>query len=72
MAIFKLIGALGIVLISIGIINKQRKIQDVFYILGGVCLEIYSVYISDLIFIILEAIFIVAAIYDFIKQKHNK
>ena len=30
MDIFKLVGALGVVLISIGIITKQRKNQDIF------------------------------------------
>jgi len=69
--IFKLIGALGIILISIGIINKQRKTQDIYYILGGICLEIYSIYIADLIFIILQVIFITSAIYDFLKNKYK-
>jgi hypothetical protein len=68
-SLFKLIGALGIVLISIGIITKSRKIQDIFYILGGICLEIYSIYLGDVIFIILQIIFTLAAIYDFIKIK---
>ncbi len=72
MDIFKLIGALGIILISIGIVTKQRKNQDIFYILGGICLEIYSIYINDLIFIILEFIFIIAAVYDFNKEKQQK
>ncbi len=65
--IFKIIGALGIILISIGIVVKRRKIQDIFYIFGGICLEIYSIYIGDLIFIILQIIFTLAAAYDFIK-----
>jgi len=68
MDIFKLIGALGIILISIGIVTKQRKNQDIFYILGGICLETYSIYINDLIFIILEFIFIIAAVYDYIRK----
>ena len=67
--IFKIIGALGIILISVGIVNKKRKRQDIFYILGGGCLEIYSIYIGDLIFIILQMIFISSAIYDFTKVK---
>jgi lipid-A-disaccharide synthase-like uncharacterized protein len=71
MDIFKLIGALGIILISIGIITKQRKNQDIYYILGGICLEIYSIYINDLIFIILQIIFILSAIYDFTKKKYD-
>ena len=74
--IFKIIGAVGIILISIGIVTKKRKTQDVYYILGGLCLEIYSIYIGDLIFIILQIVFTVAAIYDFVKiqflQKKSK
>ncbi|MCD6109216.1 hypothetical protein J7J83_00415 [bacterium] len=71
--IFKIIGALGIILISLGIITKKRKTQDVLYILGGLCLETYSIYVGDLIFIILQIIFTLAAIYDFSKiQFSNK
>ena len=40
MSIYKLIGALGLLLISIGIVTKQRKKQDALYIIGGVFLEI--------------------------------
>ncbi len=67
--IFKVIGALGIILISIGILVRKRKKGDIFYILGGICLEIYSIYINDLVFIILEAIFIISAIYDFNRKR---
>jgi len=71
---FKLIGALGIILISIGIIIKKRETEDIFYILGGICLEAYSIYIGDVIFIILQIIFILAATYDFVvnNKKLNK
>lgn len=67
--ILKGIGALGIILISVGIITKKRKTQDIYYILGGVCLEAYSIYIGDLIFIILQIIFTLAAVYDLIKAQ---
>jgi lipid-A-disaccharide synthase-like uncharacterized protein len=70
--IFKIIGALGIILISIGILSKNRRKQDVFYILGGICLEAYSIYLSDTIFIILQIIFTLAAIYDFNKIIFSK
>ena len=69
MIIFKLIGALGIILISAGILVRKRKNEDIFYIFGGICLEIYSIFIGDLIFIILEAIFVLTALYDFSKRK---
>ena len=67
--IFKIIGALGLILIAIGIILKNRRRQDAMYIVGGICLEIYSIYINDLIFIVLQLIFTIAAVYDFIKQQ---
>lgn len=65
----KFIGALGLLLISIGIITKNRRQQDVLYIMGGVALEAYSIYLGDYIFIVLQIIFTVAAVYDFFKIK---
>ena len=72
MNIFKIIGAVGLLLISIGIINKKRKTQNILYIVGGLCLETYSLYLGDVIFIILQIIFTLAAIYDLVKIKLNK
>jgi len=72
MSIFKFIGALGLLLISIGIVNKKRFIQDILYIIGGICLEIYSIHLGNLIFIILQIIFIIAAIYDSIKLRRSE
>jgi lipid-A-disaccharide synthase-like uncharacterized protein len=69
---FKIIGAVGLLLISIGIVLKNRKKQNLFYISGGICLEIYSIYLQDLIFMILQIVFILTAIYDLIKIKLNK
>ena len=70
--IFKLIGVLGLILISVGIIIKKRRAQDVCYIIGGTCVGIYSFYLGDLIFIILQIIFIVFAIFDLFKFKNPK
>lgn len=69
---YKLIGAIGLILISIGIVVKNRKKQDVFYIAGGICLEIYSIYIRDVIFIILQIIFTLAAVYDYALQRRHR
>ncbi|MFH1849621.1 MAG: hypothetical protein ABH879_05530 [archaeon] len=71
-AIFKIIGGLGIILISTGIITKKRKTEDIFYILGGICLETYSIYVGDPIFMILQIIFTLAALYDFAKIQFFK
>ncbi len=68
MDLFKLIGAAGLVLISIGLLLKNRKAQDILYISGGVFLELYSLYLGDPIFIVLEIVFIASAAYDLVKQ----
>ncbi|OGH59951.1 MAG: hypothetical protein A2725_01805 [Candidatus Magasanikbacteria bacterium RIFCSPHIGHO2_01_FULL_33_34] len=68
MDIYKIFGAFGLILISIGIITKQRKKQDLYYIVGGILLEIYSIYIGDKIFIVLQLIFILSAIFDYFKK----
>ena len=72
MDLFKIIGALGLLIIAIGIVIKNRKTQDILYVIGGVSLEIYSIYIGDLIFIILQIIFTLAAAYDLIRLKFPK
>jgi len=72
MDIFKIIGAVGLLLISIGIITKKRRIQDLLYIVGGLCLETYSIYLGDVIFIILQIIFTLAAVYDLVKVQLKK
>jgi hypothetical protein len=65
--LFKLIGAAGIILISIGILARKRIVQDSYYVLGGICLEAYSIYIGDMIFIVLQILFTSAALHDIIK-----
>ena len=70
--IFKAIGALGIILIASGIVIKKRRRQDAFFLAGGVCAEAYSIYIGDAIFIVLEFIFTLAAVYDLYKNRHSK
>lgn len=67
--IFRFIGFLGLALISLGVITKKRKNQDKYYILGGLLLITYSIYIKDIVFIILQIIFTTAATYDFKKNK---
>jgi len=67
--LFKIIGGIGILLISAGILTKNRKRENIYHIFGGLCLATYSIYIQDPIFIILQIIFIIAAIYDFLRTK---
>ena len=69
MQIFQLFGALGLILIIIGVLIKDRKKEDILYIFGGIFLESYSLSIRDPIFITLQIIFILAAGYDLYKLK---
>ena len=77
--LFEVIGIIGLVLIIIGNItiykNKiiRRKYTYHLLIVGGVCMTIYSFYLGDKIFITLQIVFILAAIYGLIKiQKRIK
>ena len=68
--VLEIIGAIGLLLITAGVLTKNRDQQNFFFILGGILLTMYSVYIKDPIFIILQVVFIVAAIYGFLKAKN--
>jgi len=67
----KIIGALGLVLIIIGLLVKDRKTRNIYYLIGGCSLIYYSFRVGDLIFIILQIAFTLATIYDFIKLQKN-
>ncbi len=71
--IFHVISIIGLILIIIGTIiskknKEQRKIYYMLLIFGGICLEVYSIYIQDIIFIILQTIFIITAIFGIIRN----
>lgn len=70
--IFRIIGAIGLIFISAGILRRKRAYQDESYIIGGICLEVYSIHIGDILFIVLQIIFTLAAIDDFIKNRFLK
>ena len=69
--IFKIIGSIGLLLISAGVVIKGRQRQNILYISGGISLLIYSIELRDMIFIILQVVFILAAIYDESKTMKN-
>jgi len=70
--IFKAIGILGVILISVGIMKRDEIKEDFYFILGSLCLEFYSFYLRDLIFMILQIIVLSSALYEFIKLKKQK
>jgi|TARA_B100001079_G_C16273169_1_gene453093 hypothetical protein len=68
--IFKLLGIFGLILIISGVLIKKRnrKTRDYIYILGGIFLTAYSYYIKDYIFITLQIIFVIVALYDLMRM----
>ncbi|MCK4650372.1 hypothetical protein KAT36_04025 [Candidatus Pacearchaeota archaeon] len=70
--IFTIIATIGLLSISIGVSTiLSKKYSYLLLILGGICLEVYSIYIGDLIFIVLQGVFIVSSIYGLIKMNEK-
>lgn len=69
MDIFKAIGAIGVLFIVAAVLLKDRRKQNLSFIAAGVLLEIYSLYIGDMVFIVLEVVFIAAAVYEFFNMR---
>ena len=73
MNIFTIIAVIGLISIITGTFlvssrkNTRKKYVYPLLIFGGICLEIYSIYICDIIFIILQGVFILSSIYGLIK-----
>jgi lipid-A-disaccharide synthase-like uncharacterized protein len=69
---FKIIGIAGLILISLGMIVSKRTLRDLLSFFGGVGLLIYSIYLKDFIFIVLQSVYILVVTFDFIKEKNQK
>jgi len=67
MILAKVIGAIGLILIIIGVWVKKEKKQDWFFIFGSLGLLTYSIQIKDPIFIPLQIIFLISSSYELYK-----
>lgn len=72
MDLVKLFGIAGLLAITSGILLKDRKKQNYLFIAGGVLLEIYSIHQRDIIFIVLQVVFVLAAIYNVAKRPRGR
>jgi len=59
----KIIGAIGLLMISYGILLREAKKRNIIFCFGGLGLLIYSIYIKDIIFVILQLLFILSSVY---------
>ncbi len=69
---FKTLGILGLLLITASIFVTDDKKRSAILIGGGVLLFAYSYHIGDFIFIVLQAVFTVASVYQLIKLSRSK
>lgn len=65
-------GVIGLVLISYAIWIKNETKQDIAFLIGGVSLLIYSIFIQDIIFITLEVVYILSVSIELIKLRKKK
>ncbi|PSO44230.1 MAG: hypothetical protein BRC22_02805 [Parcubacteria group bacterium QH_9_35_7] len=69
--LLKIVGGLGLIIISIGVITNQKPKKDILFLIGGVDLLAYSIYIKDPVFIPLQIIFIIASSWEIYTSKNN-
>ena len=78
MVIYKIIAVIGLISIIIGtfLVSSKRSIRRRYtyplLIIGGIALEIYSISIGDVIFMILQAVFVISSVYGLIKINEHR
>ncbi len=66
---FRSIGALGLLLVTAGILLHGNPKQNWLFTLGGIGLLAYSAYLKDPVFIPLQIVFTAASLYEIYKLK---
>jgi lipid-A-disaccharide synthase-like uncharacterized protein len=73
--VYKIFGIVGLLIITTGIFSKKETAQDKVFATGGIFLLLYSIHLHDPIFITLQAVFILASLYEiyklYSKNKNN-
>ena len=64
-----LFGISGLVLVSLAVWIKNEIKQDLLFITGGLLLLIYSLYLNNWIFSVLQFVFILSSCLELIKLK---
>lgn len=60
----KFLGVMGIISITAGIFSKKEMHQDILFVMGGVAMLVYSIFVGDAIFVALQLVFIASALYE--------
>lgn len=70
--LFKIFGVIGLIGIIAGVLIKNEKKQDWFFIIGGAFLLFYSSYLRDPIFIVLQVVFMIVALVELIELSRRR
>lgn len=66
-----ILGIIGLIIASVAIWFKNEKKQDVLFVVAGLLLLVYSVSIKNIIFSVLQVVFIASASVELLKiRKH--
>ncbi|MBI4117955.1 MAG: hypothetical protein HY455_00190 [Parcubacteria group bacterium] len=65
-------GIFGLLAVSCALWVRDEVKQNIVFIIGGISLLIYSVSIDEIIFVILQAVFIISATVELAKIKKEK
>lgn len=71
MGSFIILGVVGVLFITAGILQKKQQKEDVFFVIGGLFLLAYSIYLKDAVFAVLQVIVISASLWELLKLKKN-
>lgn len=63
------LGVIGLITISFAIWIKNEKRQNLLFAAGGACLLVYSISIENVIFSVLQLVFVTSALVEIAKKK---
>ena len=69
--LFKALGAIGLLFITVGIFKRGTG-QGILFAIGGAFLLAYSIYLRDPVFIPLQIIFTASSLYEIYLIKKSK
>ncbi|OGY59343.1 MAG: hypothetical protein A3F24_00640 [Candidatus Colwellbacteria bacterium RIFCSPHIGHO2_12_FULL_44_17] len=64
-------GIIGLVCATIGVLQKNQRYEDIFFLAGGAFLLVYSIALDNTIFAVLQVVFMSASLWELIRLRKN-
>jgi len=68
----RLLGIIGLLLITWGVLEKNEQRQDWLFIVGGILLFFYSYWLGDAVFMVLQIVFTSASAYELLTMRRRQ